>query len=168
VFSEFDPLFSNLLSDMGFLCLLICFILFQQLKSFINMKTMKLFFVIVLASVFSVSMNAQAGKLKTETLKVLGNCDMCKNRIESAVKSEGASTASWDAKTKILTVSYDPSKTNVDALARKAASVGHDTEKYKADDKTYNSLPGCCKYDRSGFTASAGKSETKQMSHTHH
>lgn len=132
------------------------------------MKTLKLFLVIALAVVFSGSLNAQAGKLKTETFKVLGNCDMCKNRIESAVKNEGAVTASWDAKTKMLAVSYNPSKTNADELAKKIASVGHDTEKYKADDKTYNSLPGCCKYDRSGFTTSSGKSETKQMSHTHH
>jgi hypothetical protein len=26
--------------------------------------------------------------------------------------------------------------------------VGHDTEKYRADDKAYAKLPGCCKYDR--------------------
>lgn len=132
------------------------------------MKTMKLFLVIVLAAAFSVSMNAQTGKMKTETIKVLGNCDMCKNRIESAVKSEGAAKASWDSKTKMLAVSYDPSKTNTDAISKKIASVGHDTEKYKADDKTYNSLPGCCKYDRSGFSAASAKTESTQMTHTHH
>jgi Cu(I)/Ag(I) efflux system membrane fusion protein len=26
------------------------------------------------------------------------------------------------------------------------AKAGHDTEKYKATDKVYNDLPGCCKY----------------------
>jgi hypothetical protein len=36
----------------------------------------------------------------------------------------------------------------VDALDKKLALVGHDTEKYKAEDKVYDGLPGCCKYDR--------------------
>jgi len=48
----------------------------------------------------------------------------------------------------MLTVSFDPSKTSVDALEKKLASVGHDTEKYKAENKVYDGLPGCCKYDR--------------------
>lgn len=33
-------------------------------------------------------------------------------------------------------------------IHEKIASVGHDTEKVKATDKAYNSLPGCCKYER--------------------
>ncbi|HEX2977158.1 MAG TPA: heavy-metal-associated domain-containing protein [Bacteroidales bacterium] len=127
------------------------------------MKTMKSIMMVFAAVLFSANMFAQAGKTKTDTFKVLGNCSMCKERIEKAVKAEGATAASWDSKTKMLTVSYDPSRTNTDALARKVASVGHDTGKYKADDKTYNSLPGCCKYDRSGNAKS--DSEGK---HDHH
>ncbi len=34
------------------------------------------------------------------------------------------------------------------AFSKKLASVGHDTEKYKADDKAYNALDECCKYER--------------------
>ncbi|MFA6854485.1 MAG: copper chaperone, partial [Bacteroidales bacterium] len=26
------------------------------------------------------------------------------------------------------------------------AAVGHDTDKYKADQATYDALPSCCKY----------------------
>ncbi|MFA5818075.1 MAG: hypothetical protein WC854_02205 [Bacteroidales bacterium] len=48
----------------------------------------------------------------------------------------------------MVTVTFDPSKTSVDALSKKFASVGHDTEKYKTDDKVYDALPGCCKYER--------------------
>lgn len=112
------------------------------------MKTMRSVLVMFIAVVFSVSMSAQTGKLKNETIKVSGNCGMCKTRIEKAAKAEGAATASWDSKTKMLAVSYDPSKTNSDAIAKKMAAVGHDTEKYKADDKVYDALPGCCHYDR--------------------
>jgi mercuric ion binding protein len=116
------------------------------------MKTVKLFFVIVLLIAAGTLVSAQSGVKasgpRTETFKVWGNCDMCKDRIEKAVKEEGATNASWDAKTKMLTVTFDQSKTSVEALDKKLASVGHDTEKYKADDKVYNKLPGCCKYDR--------------------
>ena len=31
---------------------------------------------------------------------------------------------------------------------KKIAAVGHDTEKYLADDKVYEKLPGCCHYER--------------------
>jgi periplasmic mercuric ion binding protein len=117
------------------------------------MKTLKFFMAaVVLMAVCAVS-PAQtgaktSGQTKTETIKVWGNCGMCKDRIEKAVTTEGATSAAWDSKTKMLTVSFDPAKTNVDALSKKLASVGHDTEKYKADSKVYDGLPGCCKYER--------------------
>jgi len=117
------------------------------------MKTIKLFLVIILVAAVSGNLTAQttartSGQQKAETLKVLGNCDMCKDRIEKTVKAEGATSAAWDSKTKMLTVSYDPSKTNLDVLAKKLASAGHDTEKYKASDDVYAKLPGCCHYER--------------------
>ncbi len=74
---------------------------------------------------------------------------MCKARIEKTVKAEGATSAAWDEKTQMLTVSFDPSKTNRDDLCKKLAAVGHDTEKYKAPDDVYAKLPGCCHYERS-------------------
>ena len=85
---------------------------------------------------------------KTETLKVYGNCDLCKARIEKAAKLDGVSKTEWDAKTKTLSATFDPAKTNMDQISRKIAAVGHDNSKVKADDKAYNALPGCCKYDR--------------------
>ena len=120
------------------------------------MKPLNLFLTVLFAIGITTSSSAQnndhsanaGSSTKTETIKVWGNCDMCKTRIEKAVKAEGATAADWSTKTKLLTVTYDPSKTNLDALSKKIASVGHDTEKYKAEDKVYNSLPGCCKYER--------------------
>ena len=117
------------------------------------MKTIKLFLVIILVASVSGGLSAQSSaksstQQKTETLKVWGACGMCKDRIESTVKAEGATSASWDSKTRMLAVSYDPSKTSLDALGKKLASVGHDTEKYKAPDDVYAKLPGCCHYER--------------------
>ena len=85
---------------------------------------------------------------KTETIKVWGNCNLCKARIEKAAKVNGVSKASWDMKTKMLSLVYDPSKTNSDDIQKKIAAVGHDTEKFKGDDKAYANLDGCCQYDR--------------------
>lgn len=119
------------------------------------MKSFKVFLAVLIMTAFGVNLSAQvreslqSAPKKTETFKVWGNCSMCKDRIEKAVKSEGASEATWDSKTKMLTVTFDPKKTSVDALSRKIASVGHDTEKYKAPDDVYAKLPGCCHYERS-------------------
>ncbi|HLN54667.1 MAG TPA: cation transporter [Bacteroidales bacterium] len=129
------------------------------------MKTSKLLLSIMLALFVSINLSAQtqakSDKTKTESIKVQGNCDMCKARIEKAAKTEGVISASWDSKTDLLTLNYDPSKTSTDAVAKKVAAVGHDTEKYKAEDKVYNALPGCCKYDRTGQAPAA------EHSHTH-
>jgi copper chaperone CopZ len=127
------------------------------------MKTMKLFLVVFLAVLFSGNISAQT---KTDTFKVWGKCEMCKNRIETAAKSKGVSNASWDVRSKMLTVSYDPAVTNSDAIAKGIAAVGHDTEKFKSDDKSYNSLPGCCKYDKNEKSSSAECSNDSKSDHS--
>jgi copper chaperone CopZ len=85
---------------------------------------------------------------KTENIKVWGNCETCEARIEKAAKVNGVTNATWDSKNQMLALVYDPSKTNSDDIQKKIAAVGHDTEKFKADDKAYAKLPGCCQYDR--------------------
>jgi len=105
----------------------------------------------VTSSVFTFAQthdHSQMLSAKTETFKVWGNCDMCKARIEKAAKIDGVSKAEWNKDTKILTFSYNPSVISIDNIQKRIAAVGHDTEKYKADIKAYNSLPGCCKYER--------------------
>ncbi len=85
---------------------------------------------------------------KTETIKVSGNCGMCKDRIEAAAKVDGVTKADWNKDTKLLTLVYNPAMVKSDDVQKKVAAVGHDTEKFKAPDAVYAKLPGCCKYDR--------------------
>lgn len=85
---------------------------------------------------------------KTDTITVSGECGMCKSRIQKALKLEGISSAIWDTETKLLTVTYSSDKLSNDDIQKKVAAVGHDTEKYEAEDVVYNKLPGCCKYER--------------------
>lgn len=107
----------------------------------------KLFITLTLVLAFGLGLSAQT--LKTEKIKVYGNCGSCEKRIDKAAKSvEGVSKASWDSETMMLEVTYDSAKTSVEKIQTAVASVGHDTDAAKADDKTYSKLPGCCKYDR--------------------
>jgi len=118
------------------------------------MKTLKIIFTIIILMGITAGLNAQtaakssqAGS-KTESFKVWGKCDMCKDRIEKSLKMDGITKADWNEKTQLVTVTYIPSKITVDAMQKKVASEGHDTEKYRAPDDVYAKLPDCCHYVR--------------------
>lgn len=112
------------------------------------MKTIKIFSIIVFCTAFSVPSMAQ--KNVSETIKVSGNCGMCKTKIEKAAKTAGASFAEWDVDTKILSVKYSSKSTNSAKIQDAIAATGYDTEAKKATDEAYNNLHSCCKYERAG------------------
>jgi copper chaperone CopZ len=85
---------------------------------------------------------------ETAEFKVYGNCGMCKTRIEKALITDGVKSAKWDTETKLVKVIYDGKKIKEEKLHQLAAEVGHDTDLVKANDKTYNKLHSCCKYER--------------------
>jgi copper chaperone CopZ len=121
--------------------------LYSKTSNTKKMKTLvKITIIAILAFVFTSNTNAQSATTKTETIKVSGNCDMCKARIEKAAKIDGVTKAEWSKKDKTLTATYDPAKTNIEAIGKKIAAAGHDNEKAKATDKVYDKLPGCCQY----------------------
>jgi periplasmic mercuric ion binding protein len=119
---------------------------------FTKMRTIKLFLAAILAITMSATVSAQTKDhstttmTKTETFKVSGKCESCKARIEKTAKVDGVTKAVWSDKTKMLTLVYNPMKVKTDDIQKSLAAVGHDTPKYKATDKAYNTLPGCCKY----------------------
>ena len=84
----------------------------------------------------------------TEKIKVWGNCDMCKTKIEKAAKAAGAATADWNDESKILNVTFAASKSNNKKIQQKVADSGNDTQDLRATEAAFNKLPGCCKYDR--------------------
>ncbi len=93
-------------------------------------------------------MNAQIKNAKTETVKIFGNCGMCKTKIEKAGNLKNIAQVDWNEDTKIATLTYDESKTNQDEILKRIALVGYDSEKFLAPNDTYSKLPGCCQYDR--------------------
>ena len=115
------------------------------------MKT-KINFIILIALFFSFPVLAQ--KTAKTTFKVYGNCLMCKKRIETALDQNGIKVAAWDTKTKNLEVVYNSNKITEQQIHEIVAAAGHDTEKVKADDEVYATLPYCCLYrdhDHSGI-----------------
>ncbi len=100
------------------------------------------------AILFSAATFAQTNK-KTDTIKVYGNCDMCKEKIEGSLKKkDGIISKKWDVKSKMLTVTYDADKITIKQIGEKIAAVGYDNEYATAPDNVYNNLHQCCKYDR--------------------
>jgi copper chaperone CopZ len=97
---------------------------------------------------------------KTDTFKVFGNCGMCEKTIEGALKDvKGVDKADWNKETKMIEVVYHTHDISLDNIKKKIAEVGYDTEEYRASEKAYNDLPGCCQYERP---------ETKKEDHSGH
>ncbi len=80
--------------------------------------------------------------------KVWGNCGMCEETIEGSLKVDGVSDADWNTETKIMKVSFDSTKINLDQIQKKIADIGYDNDKYKADSLVYSKLHECCQYER--------------------
>ena len=89
----------------------------------------------------------RSGTSNSQQPNILGNCVQFKERIETASKSvSGVTLADQGPETKMLQVEFDGTKTNLDAIQKAIAKVGHDTEKYKASDAVYKELPEYCLY----------------------
>lgn len=116
------------------------------------MKAFRILPVIALCMMISGSV---IGQSTTETFKVSGNCGMCKTKIEKAALAAGAEKAVWDVDSKDLTITYASSSTNTAKIQKKIAEVGYDNVGFKASDKAYDKLHGCCKYDRNMTMAKA-------------
>jgi copper chaperone CopZ len=92
---------------------------------------------------------SQGNEYSKNTFKVWGNCDMCKTTIEKPFqKMEGIKSAKWNVVSKKMTVKFDTSKTSLDEIKKIIASVGYDTEEFRASDEVYSKLHGCCQYER--------------------
>lgn len=124
------------------------------------MKTLNIYAALLL-SIFAINFSFAQTAVKKETIKVWGNCGMCKKTIEKSAKSAGATYASWNEETKILNVSYNSPGSNSEKIQKAIAASGYDTENFKGDDKAYNNLHGCCKYERNTtFAGINGKSNS--------
>ena len=102
----------------------------------------------LLISTAGTALSQEQKKEETITIKTSAVCGMCKERIEKDMKFEkGVTAVELDLKTKLLTVTYKPSKTNPDKLREAVTKIGYDADDKPADAKAYEKLPACCKKD---------------------
>ncbi len=117
------------------------------------------FSLLFLGTVFYVSAMAQT---KSETINVSGNCGMCKKKIEAAALSGGATAATWNKDTKVLTITYNTATTNTANIEQKIAGAGYDTQDVKATDQNYYKLDKCCQYRDPANAMNEEKTKSKK------
>ena len=86
--------------------------------------------------------------ITTAKFTVWGNCGMCKETIEKALKISGVNKADWHIESKVLTVSLDTALVDLQTVQQAIASVGYDNVKYTGDNAAYSKLHACCQYER--------------------
>ena len=113
---------------------------------------------------------AQIKDAKTETVKIYGNCGMCEKTIENSGSLKKIAKVDWNKDTKIATLTYDAKKTNQDAVLKRIALAGYDSEKFLAPDDVYSKLPECCQYERTAKIAmkTEAKTELAMEDHSNH
>ena len=107
--------------------------------------------------------NAQTKNQKTETVKIYGNCEMCKSTIEKAGNLKNQSIVDWNKETKFATISYDSLKTSKEEILKRIALAGYDSDTFLAPNDTYSNLPSCCQYERIKQTNTKIEEPKKEM-----
>lgn len=119
---------------------------------------------VAICVLLSTAVSAQIKNAKTETVKVYGNCGMCESKIEKAGNLKNVAKVDWNQETGIATLTYDSKKTNQDEILKRIALAGYDSDKFLAPDAVYDTLHGCCQYDR--VAKVAVKTETQTVATT--
>ncbi|MFZ4769398.1 MAG: TonB-dependent receptor domain-containing protein [Ferruginibacter sp.] len=111
------------------------------------MKTIIYFTILILSGLTSLAQTDKIiSKDTTVVFKVFGACEQCKDRIEKVVKGRGVKVAGWNVDTKMISLTYNPSQTNIEKVENRIVGAGHDLENKKAKKSVYDALPKCCHY----------------------
>jgi copper chaperone CopZ len=102
-----------------------------------------------LTSMLMAQESVKVGNPGEATFTVLGNCGMCKDRIERAAYTvRGVRSASWNQEKQSLKVMFRPERTNQEQIERAVAKAGHDTQNFLTHDDIHANLHHCCIYKR--------------------
>ncbi|MCC6401589.1 MAG: DUF3347 domain-containing protein [Flavobacteriales bacterium] len=111
------------------------------------MRTINILFALA-AMLALTSCSAQIKHAQTTTVRIDGDCPMCEKTIEKAAYVKGEAEADWDVDAKTARITFDSTRTTLDAVLQRIAHAGYDSERYLAPDAVYAALPGCCQYER--------------------
>jgi copper chaperone CopZ len=112
--------------------------------------------------------NAQIKNAITESVKIYGNCGMCKTTIEKAGNIKKVAQVEWNKDSKMAILTYDPSKTNTNEILKRIALAGYDSDQFLAPDEVYAKLPNCCQYDRKKKSEIAASKTSEDHAMHHH
>jgi copper chaperone CopZ len=109
------------------------------------MKPFSTSIAIILIS-FSFSMLSCSSKTKMKEFYVRGNCEMCKERLETSLKSEkGIELLNYKIDQQTLVVKFDTTMISQDLIEKKCADLGHGTHNHPMNEAANEALPECCK-----------------------
>ena len=111
------------------------------------MKSLKKIMIAIVVLLSANAVQAQIKNVKTQKIKIYGNCGMCKKTIEKVANLENVVSVNWNKDSKIAVLTYDAKATNQEEILKRIAAAGYDSEKIKATDAAYQSLHTCCQYD---------------------
>lgn len=100
----------------------------------------------ILFLIFLFFLNPVFSQNDTVKIHTTAVCDMCKKTLEKDLSFEkGISKSTLNLDDNILTVIYNPKKTDTDKIRLAIIKSGYDADSLKADPKAFKRLPDCCK-----------------------
>ncbi len=73
-------------------------------------------------------------------------CEMCQYTLEKDLTFEkGVKEATLNLENKVITIRYNPKKTDPEALRKRITKVGYHADTLARDLLAYENLPSCCK-----------------------
>jgi len=79
-------------------------------------------------------------------IRTSGICEMCKETLEYDLAFEkGVKEAVFNLDNKVITIIYNPKRTNPDRLRKRITKIGYHADWLARDSAAYHKLPLCCK-----------------------
>ncbi|WP_420318509.1 heavy-metal-associated domain-containing protein [Ekhidna sp.] len=79
-------------------------------------------------------------------IKTSGICEMCQYTLEKDLAFEkGVKEATFNIDDKVMTVVYNPKKTDAQTIRQRITMVGYHADTLARDSIAYEKLPMCCK-----------------------
>lgn len=102
-------------------------------------------FILFFATIFSGFTKVDPPKIAEVKIKTSAICGMCKKRIERDLGvTKGIVGSNLNLDDKVVTVTYNPKKTNPEKIKNAISKIGYDANEVIADQKAHDALPDCC------------------------
>ena len=117
-----------------------------------NMVRMNQKFVLALLSILCFQvLKAQQNPIEVDNgykiaIQTSAICEMCQFALEKDLAFEkGVKTATLNLDDKVMTIIYNPKKTDPQTLRKRITKVGYHADTLYRDELAYDRLPMCCK-----------------------